>query len=277
MAEGTSPEKCAVCGQCNPQSFRLFFDGYLKLLRCKNCGFAFQAAGQEGIENYDDAYGLSFLDEGKEFMYPKRQRALADIRDRILKAKPTGKLLDVGCGDGQFLNLCKENFDCYGIEPSKQLSKYAAEKTDATVACDCYDKSRFEENSFDVITFIQVLEHLRNPLEALETAKFHLKPGGLIVIEVPSINAPHFLTWRFTGIKWFVRPPAGIIKWHWGYYSPKTLGLLAHKVGFEKSSLITGRWRVKYADSFPGKIALLTDGLFNSLKIGGILYLGVKK
>lgn len=272
---------CAVCGEIKPEKFKIYFDGYVKLYQCKRCFFVAQYPGpgiNTIIKEYEDIYSLDFLKSGKDFMYPERSKVFNDIAQRIKNIKGTNvKILDVGCGDGHFLyHAGKLGFECYGVEPSKVLADYASKKNNCNVIQANYNKTIFPENSFDVISFIQVIEHLEDPISVLEIAKYHLREDGLLVIEVPSLHAPHFLAYKFSKIKKFVKPPHGIIYSHFGYYCPSSLNYLTSICGFEKLSLITGRWQVKYTGILKF-IALITDPIFNALKIGGILYFGIKK
>lgn len=270
-------QPCAVCGEKHPQRFTIWFDDYLKLYRCKKCGFVSQFPGPGSytiVTEYKDRYNLDFLKTGQEFMYPKRRRVLQDIVDRITKYQATGDILDVGCGDGHLLYLSsKKGFNCYGVEDSERLSSYATSKSGAKVIQGLYNKEMFPENSFDIIALIQVLEHIPTPISALETARYHLRPNGILVIEIPSIHSPHFLAYRLTRIKKFVKPPDGIIYSHFGYYNPKSLLALTQKCGFKKEELVTGRWQYKYS-GYLKIIGLVIDPLFDFTKVGGILYIG---
>jgi len=270
---------CPVCDENDPNAFRIYFNGYVKLYQCKRCGFVarYPGPGTNIIEKYDDRYSLDFLNKGQEFMYPHRRKVFTDIAKRIKKYINKGRLLDVGCGDGHFLSICQHlGFECYGVEPSKLLSEYASSKIKNPVIQSHYKKELFPKDSFGIITYIQTLEHIPNPLSALQTTKYHLQKGGILVIEVPSIWSPHFLLYRLTGIKRFVAPPTGIIYSHVGYYSPRSIRFLTNSIDYTELCFITGRWRVKY----PGMLSIvaqITDPLMNVLKIGGVLYIGKKR
>ena len=96
---------CPVCDENNPNVFRIYFDGYLKLYQCNKCSFVAQYPGPGTntiIEKYDDCYSFDFLNKGQEFMYPQRQKVITDVAKRIKNYIDKGKLLDVGCGDGHF-------------------------------------------------------------------------------------------------------------------------------------------------------------------------------
>ena len=271
---------CPLCRDSKPENFNIYFDGYVKLYRCKTCGFVAQypGPGQNTIlTSYEDFPQSRALGEGQEFLYPNKRRVLQNIVDHVFDIGGSGKILDVGCGDGHFLHLCAlRGFTCHGVEPSKKTSAYASSSTGIHVIQEPYKKELFLEDSFDVVSFIQVLEHIPNPAPVLEAARYHLRSGGLLVVEVPSIRSPHFLLYQLTGIKWFARPPRGIIYSHVNYFSPKTLVALIEQVGFKQKELITGRWRFKYSGVL-GSIAHITDPLMNAAKVGGILYLGVNE
>ncbi|MGB8489941.1 MAG: class I SAM-dependent methyltransferase, partial [Bacteroidales bacterium] len=214
---------CAVCGETNPGSFKIWFDGYIKLYRCLKCGFVSQFPGPGKstiIDDYQDLYSLDFLKQGKEFMSPHRRRIFQDTLNRILAIKKSGDILDIGCGDGHFLYLCKQKgFNCTGVEDSKSLSSFASQKTGTNIISGRYNRDMFPAESFDIITLIQVLEHIPDPKTALETASYHLHRNGILLIEIPSISSPGFIAYRFTGIKKLVKPPNGVITTHFGYYT----------------------------------------------------------
>lgn len=229
------------------------------------------------VDSYHDYYDLDFLRQGKPWMYPERGKVLQDIVNRISKIKPTGRLCDLGSGDGQFLARAEQRgYQTTGVEESASLAAFARTKLRGDVIQGRYDHSMFAPSSFDIMTMIQVLEHVADPVQTLQTIKTHLRRRGLLVFEVPSIHSPHFLAYRMTGIHQFVRPPHGIIDCHIGYYTPSTLLKLTTRAGFETLGLVTGRWRFKY-QGWLGAIGAILDPFFQMTKIGGILYIGRKK
>jgi SAM-dependent methyltransferase len=271
---------CLLCNETDPARFRIWFDSYLKLFRCRSCGFVFQvdAVGSDTtVQDYSEYYDLAFAEKGQKFMYPARATVLQDICRRADNHTTTGReLLDIGCGDGQFLYwAAQQGFAAHGIEPSKSLSAYAASVSGADIATAPYTDDAFPAERFDAITMIQVLEHMASPVDVLKTAYRHLKPGGVILVEVPSIAAPHFLAYRGTGIEWFVARAEGVIPSHISYFSPQSMERMTAKAGFCMDKIITGRWRYKYRWA-SGPIGKVIDPVFNALRIGGILYIGRK-
>lgn len=279
QVENGNGAPCGVCGEMAPGRFRIWFDGDIKLYRCRSCGFVAQFPGPGrgllGSDAYADGYDLDFS-ATQEFKYPRHRRGLQDILGRLAAIRKDGDVLDVGCGDGQFLTLLAgAGYRCQGIEPSR-LAAYAAQKSGARVQRGFYDEEAYPAGTFDVITMIQVLEHMPAPRASLAAAWRHLRPGGLMIIEVPSITAPGFLAYRLTGIKRFVAPPGGVIPSHLGYYSPRTLSHLLALGGFDRRSLWTGRWRCRYT-GFKQRLGWLLDPILQITGIGGLLCIGEKR
>lgn len=99
------------------------------------------------------------------------------------------RLLDIGCGTGDFLETAKlNNWQVAGVEPNERARTIANSKTKNAV----YDISYLETlegNSFDVITLWHVLEHLPNLEVHVKLLKRLLKPNGTLVIAVPNFRS----------------------------------------------------------------------------------------
>lgn len=105
------------------------------------------------------------------------------------------KILDIGCGTGDFLQTAKQNkWTVFGIEPNEQAREIANKKTNHSVF-KTNQLLKFKANSFDVITLWHVLEHLPNLEEQISIFKRLLKPNGTLIIAVPnykSYDAKHY-------------------------------------------------------------------------------------
>lgn len=98
-------------------------------------------------------------------------------------------LLDMGCGTGDFLETAQQNnWQVSGIEPNSDAREIANRKTNQSVY-DTAQLSKFESNTFDVITLWHVLEHVPNLEEHITIFKKLLKPNGTLVIAVPNYNS----------------------------------------------------------------------------------------
>jgi 2-polyprenyl-3-methyl-5-hydroxy-6-metoxy-1,4-benzoquinol methylase len=99
------------------------------------------------------------------------------------------KLLDVGCGTGDFLQIAKENnWQVSGIEPNENARTIANQKTNNSVF-EIEQLLKFKSQSFDVITLWHVLEHLPNLDEHIKIFKKLLKPKGRLIIAVPNYKS----------------------------------------------------------------------------------------
>ncbi|SEP83216.1 Methyltransferase domain-containing protein [Hyunsoonleella jejuensis] len=117
------------------------------------------------------------------------------LREPQHKNSEEKKLLDIGCGTGDFLQTALENnWLVTGIEPNEQAREIANKKTNNSVF-ETKQLLKFETSSFDVITLWHVLEHLPNLDDQIAIFKTLLKPNGTLIIAVPnykSYDAKHY-------------------------------------------------------------------------------------
>lgn len=101
--------------------------------------------------------------------------------------KEEKKLLDIGCGTGDFLAACKINgYNVCGVEPNEKANKIATKKIGETVYKNLVD---INESNFDVITLWHVLEHVPNLEDYIIKIKNLLKPNGILIIAVPNFKS----------------------------------------------------------------------------------------
>lgn len=105
-----------------------------------------------------------------------------------LPAARRGRLLDVGCGGGEFLAEMRSlGWDVAGIEPDPVAVEYARAQRGLTVETGTPETSSLPDVSFDVITLNHVIEHVPNPIATLQSCARLLRQGGLIVIVTPNV------------------------------------------------------------------------------------------
>lgn len=263
--DGVQRRRCPLCGASVARS-AAFYRGDPELRSCSLCGLVYSLAL---APSYSKAYDLGFSQE-RPFIYPARAAALEDIARRSFALAGGRRLLDVGCGDGHLLSLCQPRFSVVGVEPCADLAEYAARLTGVEVIGNEFEDGVVPRDSFDVVTAIQVLEHVDDPLRFVATARSSLKRGGILVLEVPSVDAPHFLAYRATRIRAFVSNGRGVIRNHVTYWSPSTVRRLLAATDMHLLQVVTGRWGVKYRGA-KGRLGALLDPLLDQLGVGGIL------
>jgi SAM-dependent methyltransferase len=122
----------------------------------------------------------------------------------IRKLVPSGRLLDIGCAYGFFLQEARPYFDVAGIELAEDAAEHGRRNglNVVTGVADAPTLARLGQ--FDVITMFDVIEHLPEPAEVLALAARHLKPGGIMVITTGDFAS---LTARAMGPKWRLMTP----------------------------------------------------------------------
>ena len=176
---------CVECHVCSSLDHGLYLEarGY-RIVQCRNCGLWFvnPQPTEEELRQFYATY-----DDGEQW------RKLEDnfnrsIRSAILQRKPAGAVLDVGCGSGNFLSCMKESgFSVFGIEPSGSGSEYAVTAHGVGIFRGMIDDYLATSPGvrFDVITLLNVLEHLPNPVRTLLQLRQMLTADGILIIVVP--------------------------------------------------------------------------------------------
>ena len=196
-----------------------------KIVCCMGCGLVYavpdDGAGQI-VGDYAEMVDLEYIKE------ERGRRAQARIvLSKITKFKKQGKMLDVGCGPGFFLDEAKrQGWEVQGNDLSAWSKKYCHENFGIDVFQGLLTEARFPDRSFDAIVMNDVIEHLEDPKAVLNEIRRLLKSDGVIYISTPDINS--FLS-RFLGGRWW-----GINKYHLFYFSRKTLERLFADVGFKR-------------------------------------------
>lgn len=197
-------EKLSNCPVCNSTQFSqimLCEDHTVSretypIVQCNSCGFKFTNPRPEANElgkYYKSEDYVSHSNTKKGFINSTyqsvRKYTLLKKLQLISKYFKTGKILDIGCGTGEFLNICKNaKWNVIGIEPSPDARKMAIENFGLDVKEESEIKN-LEPESFNIITMWHVLEHVPNLNERIEDLKRLIKPNGVIIIAVPNCES----------------------------------------------------------------------------------------
>jgi len=149
--------------------------------------------------------------------------------DSITLHKKGGKILDIGCSTGVFLDIAKvKNWETAGIELGLDEAAKAEEKGHK-IFKNTIDALGSDEK-FDAITMWDVLEHIPDGIDHLNKIKTHLNEKGILFFQIPNSDALAAKIMRgacrmFDGLE------------HTNLYNPKTVALIAEKCGFEIKSV----------------------------------------
>ncbi len=165
---------------------------------CEHCGL-FRNDPLPTSEELRRFHEADYRESYKGIRTPKvrnvyRSARLAKHRfQQIGRRLPAGaQILDVGSGSGEWLAILqKAGHQVSGVEPDPYYGEFARQQYGVNVETSGILDLVRPGNSLDVITLFHVLEHLPDPLAALEKFRSWLRPGGLLFIEVPNTNCRH--------------------------------------------------------------------------------------
>jgi 2-polyprenyl-3-methyl-5-hydroxy-6-metoxy-1,4-benzoquinol methylase len=238
----------ASCWICGATSWRLFKESSLngsissedfkitdaryghtgRIEQCRACGFK-QVKDVESVlrfyENLEDAA----YDQGRE----QRGLQARKILEAILPYKRDGRLLDVGAASGILLEQAgKLRFDGEGVEPSRSLAK-SAQDSGLKVHLGIFPHPEIR-GPYDVITLVDVIEHVPAPIQLLRDIGAHLKPDGVGVLTTPDVQS---LVARLLGPRWWHFRVA-----HIGYFSHATMKQALAEAGLEILKISSPAW-----------------------------------
>lgn len=137
-----------------------------------------------------------------------------------------GKLLDVGTGTRGLLTFFREaGWQVWGTEFSEEAADFVRKSWGLDIKVGDIDELGFENETFDVVTFWHVLEHLRNPVAAVAESFRILKKGGILVLALPNISS---MQARIFGANWYHLD----LPRHLYHFSPATARKLVEGSGF---------------------------------------------
>jgi len=197
-------EKILICPVCEKSDFSLLFDvkdyfltsEEFSIQKCNNCGFKFvnPRPDKSEIGRYyqSDQYISHNAAEAKFInrVYKLARRFSILKKYKIVyKYAGPGKILDIGCGTGEFLNYCKSRgFEVTGIEPNKKARVFAQQENKTPVFCELAELSA-DKGSCNCITMWHVLEHIHDLNETLEMVKYLISRNGILIVAVPNCNS----------------------------------------------------------------------------------------
>ncbi|NWF56760.1 MAG: class I SAM-dependent methyltransferase [Syntrophaceae bacterium] len=217
---------CSLCGHPS----RLHGSSVIRLpiYRCAECGFEQLAPGSipDPASIYTKDYfrrwgGEKMQEEVRNLKKLTFRRILA----RIEKYSKPGRILDIGCAKGYFLEEAAERgWDPFGIDINPDAIRVAGQRFEGRVLMGRVEDLPDRFDRFDVLAATDVIEHTPRPYDFLIAARRLLQDGGLIVLTtVNTASLSHFFMGRF----WPHYKPE-----HPCYFDPRNLNTLLRKTGF---------------------------------------------
>jgi len=234
--------RCYLCGSKTGIFIRkLGFTIY----QCPACGL-----GRTDLKkNYSD-FLTTFYTEGyftgdprfsayTDYRYDKPYitKNMRKVLTEIQKHSTHSSLLDVGCAYGYFIDLARvAGFDAYGFDASPYAVRQARKLVGNRVSQGTVQTVAYREKSFDIITLLDVFEHLNDPAKDLARIRSFLKDDGILVIATGDTGS---LLARMLKRRWtFYVPPQ-----HLFFFSKDTLTRLFFSVGLTPIKWFrVGKW-----------------------------------
>lgn len=189
---------CDLCGSSEVDEISLKERDWsrLRTVICRRCGLVYTDPRPDNDEirrYYEHHYRLDYQSTWQpkpKHVYRAGKVAAARINKLAPILQPTHRILDIGAGGGEVVYLLRAlGYDAFGIEPNLGYAKFAMDVLGMPVVHAFYQDAQVEQESVDVITMFHVLEHFYSPCDALRHAWQWLRQDGLLLVEVPSVEA----------------------------------------------------------------------------------------
>jgi SAM-dependent methyltransferase len=136
----------------------------------------------------EHTYPILFRVEQSHWWHTGRRKIIAsfvaDICRRVTDRRP--RILDVGCGTGANLLMLSQFGDAEGVDISEDALAFCRERGLANVKLGAAEKLPYDDGTFDLVTALDVVEHLDDDLSGLSEMRRVLRPGGRVLLFVPT-------------------------------------------------------------------------------------------
>ena len=226
-----SKEKCV---NCNAQLEKNITDW---LYKCKECGLESSLLYNDEINGKDP---IGWTESANDFLEELREHNAKSILEELsahtkLNSK---KLLDIGCAAGWFLGVAKNyHMNVIGVEPEKNIAEKGINKG-LDIRTVVFPDETLNNEKFDLITFNDVFEHIKQPDKMLEQVNAQLDKNGYLILNLPSSNGFIYKMSCLLARLSYVSPlerlwQKGYFSPHLYYYSHENLAELVQKKGFK--------------------------------------------
>jgi SAM-dependent methyltransferase len=132
-------------------------------------------------------YSEYFIVEDKHWWFIGRRRLLLRVLNRFVgKSKGRPKILDIGCGTGTMLRYLSRYGDAQGADADEEAVRFCRLRSAGNITQLTGASLPFPDSSFEVVTMLDVLEHIDDDVAALEEVWRILRSGGTFIVTVPA-------------------------------------------------------------------------------------------
>lgn len=239
----TEARPCPVCGRDvdRERDRRWRKDGF-DIVRCRSCGLLFRF-DLPAREELDEIYGGAYFDAaegtthgqgyhdylGDEAVHRLNARRRLSVLEALSESK--GALLDVGAAAGFFVDEARlAGWEAVGVDIADPMVRFARERLNVEVTRTTLAEAGIEDESFDVVTLWDYIEHSTDPLDELLRVARALRPGGVIGLSTGDAAST---VARLSGSRWHLLTP----RHHCFFFTRSTLRVALEKAGFEIESM----------------------------------------
>lgn len=221
-------KKCLVCNSVTIPFLKGFED--LFLVQCSECKFVFDKRIPT-LTELDDFYKMYSYSQLKPI--PEQTKVSYNLLlDQFESYRKTGNILDVGCGQGDFLEEAKKRgWNVYGTEYSEAAIELCQQRGINMHKGELLERD-LENVDFDVITSFEVIEHINNPNDFMQVAYRKLRNKGLFYCTTPNFNSI-LRCFEKENFKMIAYPE------HISFYTKKSIKYLGVKHNFSALKVVT--------------------------------------
>jgi SAM-dependent methyltransferase len=227
------PLTCPACGRVTRHRF-LYAKNNCDIVRCDACGLGRARTNGFDLNSYytGDYFSGKRADGYADYRGAERtlRREFAETVRFIRTFRPSGRLLDVGCAYGFFLQEARPCFDVSGIELAQEAAEHCRRSGLNVLTGQAEAGVLRQLGTFDVITLLDVIEHLPSPRETVALLAQHLNPGGILVVTTGDFGA---LSARLAGSRWRLMTPPQ----HLWFFSQESMRRMMTSLGFRVEHL----------------------------------------
>lgn len=229
---GSWPSGCEICDVAGRVE-DLYRKNGCEIFRCRSCGtgWARPLVGFKPIEYYTEDYFTGRHVDGysdyQKNVAVRKAEFRATLRDLVRVVPNGGRLLEIGCAYGYFLEVAQDYFECSGVELAEEaVAACRARGLQNVYHGTCEDAIPSEASGFDVAVLLDVIEHLERPVEVLEHVSRLLRPNGVVLMTTGDFGS---LAARVMGRRWRLMTPPQ----HLWFFTVQSMHRLAESCGFE--------------------------------------------